>query len=92
MSDTANRASVQCSGVHGNGEKLCGDTQLRHQGSVHKAFVGPRVHEHLERFRPVTPQQDSMESSMSNGRLPVWPTGVLIPTDEPGIFIGQVDM
>ena len=56
-------------GIHGNGEELCGDTQLRYQGSVHEALVSPRVNEHPETFRPVTPQQDCMEWRTSNGSL-----------------------
>jgi hypothetical protein len=57
---------------------------------VHITPMGPRVDEHQE--RPVTPQQNNRKGVLVLGvRKPtVWPTSVLVPTDEPGLLTGQV--
>jgi hypothetical protein len=87
VGNPAYRASIQGSNVQETGEGLSGDAQLRHQGGIHETLVSPRVNENPERFRLVAPQQDDMKRGASKGR----PTRVLIPTDEPGLFKGQVD-
>ena len=84
VTDPANRAPVQCSGVQRNGEELCGDTQLRHQ-----EFKSTKINLDLSLQNKIAWRGVWV---IGDGRLPVWPTSVLIPTDEPGIFIGQVDM
>ena len=82
LGNSANRAPIQRSDVHGNGERLCGDSQLQHQGSIHKALVSPRVNEYPERFRPFTPVHRVAwrgVRAMEDGKLPVWLTSVLVP-------------
>jgi hypothetical protein len=74
---------------------LSRDSQLRHQGSVDKALVGPRINKHLERFGLVTPQQGGMESVarvMGDWKIPIRLTRVLVTTGQPGLFNGQVEI
>jgi hypothetical protein len=91
VGDSANRAPIQYSDVHKVGKGLCGDTQLRHQGSVHKALVGPRVIEHSDEFGLVSRKQGSIEGVMSSERLatPRTLTSALVLTDEPGLLMGR---
>jgi hypothetical protein len=68
VGDTAVRAHVQHSNIHGNGEGLSEDAQLGHQGIVHKTHIGRRVDEWLERLGLVAQQQGGMEKGVSKGR------------------------
>ena len=75
MGDPANRATIPSNDILGNGERLNGDSQLRHWSNCGL----------------VTPQQDGMERGKSNEGLetPVRLTIVLVPTDEPYILMNS---
>ena len=89
MGDPANRAPIQHSNIHGNGEGMSGAVQLGGQGSVQKALIGPRVNEDSERFTMVFPQQKGTKRGVSKGsrKLSSLPTSVLTPTGEPVFFL-----
>ncbi|XP_038869881.1 trace amine-associated receptor 1-like [Salvelinus namaycush] len=61
MGDPTYRAPVQHSNIHGNGEGLGGDVQLRSQCVVQKVLIGPRFNEDQERFGLVSPQQNDLK-------------------------------
>ena len=61
VGDPAYRAPVQRSNIHGSGERLSGDVQLRSQVVSKKTLIVLRVNEDLDRFRLVSTQHEQGE-------------------------------
>jgi hypothetical protein len=93
VGNPAYRAPVQRSNIHANGEGLSGDAQLRHQGNVHKTHIGPEsmsIWRDLD-WSPHIKVVWRMGRVGEEATLSLRPTRVLIPTNELGLLMGQVD-